>query len=183
MSIHSLMVRAADLPRPESKRERILRAAIDIFAQSGYFNAKVSEIARAAGVADGTIYLYFDGKEDLLTSIFRDHTRNYLQSLERDVANVSRPEERIRIAIRHHLDTLGRDPSLANGLQTQRELVGSSRHVDRIALSVEEHQRSEGMLHRVGGRCTLGLQGFFRNVLRCEPASGRFLEDADDFER
>ena len=103
----------AEVPRPQSKRERILRAATDVFAQSGYFNAKVSEIARAAGVADGTIYLYFDGKEDLLTSIFRDHTRNYLQSLERDVANVSRAEERIRIAIRHHLETLGRDRSLA----------------------------------------------------------------------
>jgi len=69
MSIHSLMVRAADLPRPESKRERILRAAIDVFAQSGYFNARVSEIAKAAGVADGTIYLYFDSKEDLLNAI------------------------------------------------------------------------------------------------------------------
>lgn len=103
----------AEIPRPQSKRERILRAATDVFAQSGYFNAKVSEIARAAGVADGTIYLYFDGKEDLLTSIFREHTRNYLQSLERDVANLNRPEERIRIAIRHHLETLGRDRSLA----------------------------------------------------------------------
>src|SRR6266852_7043226 len=118
MSIHSAMARqstpiTAEIVRPQTKRERILRAAIDVFAQSGYFNAKVSDIAKAAGVADGTIYLYFDGKEDLLTSIFREHTRNYLQSLERDVANVNRPEERIRIAIRHHLETLGRDRSLA----------------------------------------------------------------------
>src|ERR1700738_3363258 len=113
MSIHSPMVRAAELPHTENKRERILRAATDVFAQSGYFNAKVSEIARAAGVADGTIYLYFDGKEDLLTSIFREHTRNYLQSLERDVANVNRAEECVRIAIRHHLETLGHDRSLA----------------------------------------------------------------------
>jgi TetR/AcrR family fatty acid metabolism transcriptional regulator len=119
MSIHSPMARqspspiTAEVPRPQSKRERILRAATDVFAQSGYFNAKVSDIARAAGVADGTIYLYFDGKEDLLTSIFREHTRNYLQSLERDLANVNRPEERVRIAIRHHLETLGRDRSLA----------------------------------------------------------------------
>jgi TetR/AcrR family transcriptional regulator, fatty acid metabolism regulator protein len=119
MSIHSPMARqspspiTAEVPRPQSKRERILRAATDVFAQSGYFNAKVSDIARAAGVADGTIYLYFDGKEDLLTSIFRDHTRNYLQSLERDLANVNRPDERVRIAIRHHLETLGRDRSLA----------------------------------------------------------------------
>ena len=113
MSIHSLMVRPAELPRPENKRERILRAAIDVFAQSGYFNAKVSEIARAAGVADGTIYLYFENKEDLLISVFREHTRNYLLSLESDLANVKGPEERMRIAIRHHLEALGANRSLA----------------------------------------------------------------------
>jgi len=113
MSIHSLMVRAAELPQPESKRERILRAAIDVFAQNGYFSARVSEIAKAAGVADGTIYLYFDGKEDLLISVFREHTRSYLKSLERDLANVNRAEDRMRIAIRHHLEALGRDRSLA----------------------------------------------------------------------
>jgi TetR/AcrR family transcriptional regulator, fatty acid metabolism regulator protein len=113
MNEHSFMPRAAELPHPENKRERILRAAIDVFAQSGYFNAKVSEIARAAGVADGTIYLYFDSKEDLLISVFREHTRNYLQSLERDLANVKGPEERMRTAIRHHLEALGENRSLA----------------------------------------------------------------------
>src|SRR5437764_8715482 len=96
-----------------SKRERILRAATDVFARNGYFNAKVSEIAKAAGVADGTIYLYFDGKEDLLVTIFREHTRSYLQSLEREMANVRKADDRIRVAIRHHLDTLGRDRNLA----------------------------------------------------------------------
>jgi TetR/AcrR family fatty acid metabolism transcriptional regulator len=96
-----------------SKRERILRAAVDVFAQNGYFNAKVSEIAKAAGVADGTIYLYFDGKEDILVTIFREHTRNYLASLERELANTRGAEDRIRKAIRHHLDTLGRDRALA----------------------------------------------------------------------
>src|SRR6266567_9554051 len=98
MSIHSAMARqsvsinTAEIARPQTKRERILRAAIDMFAQNGYFNAKVSDIARAAGVADGTIYLYFDGKEDLLIRIFRDHIQSYLQSLERDLANVNRAE-------------------------------------------------------------------------------------------
>src|SRR5437764_12941546 len=96
-----------------SKRERILRAAVDVFAEFGYFNAKVSQIAKAAGVADGTIYLYFDGKEDLLITIFREHTRNYLASLERELINIRQPEDRIRVAIRHHLETLGRDRALA----------------------------------------------------------------------
>src|SRR2546428_12808141 len=113
MSIHSLMARAAEAPRPPSKRERILRAAIDVFAQSGYFNAKVSEIARAVGVADGTIYLYFDGKEDLLISLFREHTRNYLQSLQRDLPNVNQAQERMRIPVRHHLSAPRRERALA----------------------------------------------------------------------
>src|SRR3954454_5452267 len=76
-----------------SKRERILRAAIDVFARNGYFNSKVSDVAKAAGVADGTIYLYFDGKEDLLVNIFREHTSSYLQSLERSLVNVRRAED------------------------------------------------------------------------------------------
>ncbi|HUP61040.1 MAG TPA: TetR/AcrR family transcriptional regulator [Thermoanaerobaculia bacterium] len=99
--------------RGTSKRERILRAAVDVFAEHGYFNAKVAQIAKAAGVADGTIYLYFDGKEDLLVTIFREHTRNYLQKLEQLMANVNRAEERLRIAVKHHLETLGRDRALA----------------------------------------------------------------------
>src|SRR5437764_15040367 len=123
MSIHSAMAAAKPAPPPvttgshafkgNSKRERILRAAIDVFAKSGYFTAKVSEIAKAAGVADGTIYLYFDGKEDVLITIFREHTRHYLQTLERDLTNARRADERMRIAIHHHLETLGRDRALA----------------------------------------------------------------------
>ena len=99
--------------RGTSKRERILRAAVDVFAEFGYFNAKVAQIAKAAGVADGTIYLYFDGKEDLLVTIFREHTRNYLHTLEQQLANVNRAEDRLRIAVRHHLEALGRDRALA----------------------------------------------------------------------
>src|SRR6185503_6366246 len=118
MSIHSAMTRTPTASEPDtfrgtSKRERILRAAVDVFAEHGYFNAKVAQIAKAAGVADGTIYLYFDGKEDLLITIFREHTRNYLRTLEQSLANVNRAEDRLRIAVRHHLETLGRDRSLA----------------------------------------------------------------------
>src|SRR6266511_5410259 len=137
-----------------TKRERILRAAVDVFAQSGYFNAKVSEIAKAAGVADGTIYLYFDGKEDLLITIFREHTRSYLESLERDLATISRPEDRIRVAIRHHLETLGRDRALA--VVSQVELRHSLKFMSlfsqqevadylNILRSIVEHGQTEGV--------------------------------------
>ena len=59
-------------PPVEGKRERILDAAIKVFAAEGFYNAKVSQIAHEAGVADGTIYLYFKSKDDLLISLFED---------------------------------------------------------------------------------------------------------------
>ena len=58
--------------RTPEKRQRILDAALRIFAERGFYTAKVSEVARAAGVADGTIYLYFENKDDLLISLFED---------------------------------------------------------------------------------------------------------------
>ncbi len=143
--------------RGTSKRERILRAAVDVFAQNGYFNAKVSEIAKAAGVADGTIYLYFDGKEDLLVTIFREHTRNYLQSLERSLATISRPEERMRIAIRHHLESLGRDRALAVVSQVElrhslkfMSLLSQQEVADylNILRKIVEHGQNEGVFRR-----------------------------------
>jgi TetR/AcrR family fatty acid metabolism transcriptional regulator len=140
-----------------TKRERILRAAVDVFAQNGYFNAKVSEVARSAGVADGTIYLYFDGKEDLLVTIFREHTRNYLQSLERDLSTISRPEDRLRVAIRHHMETLGRDRALA--IVSQVELRHSLKFMSllsqqevadylNILRKIVEHGQTEGVFRR-----------------------------------
>jgi TetR/AcrR family transcriptional regulator, fatty acid metabolism regulator protein len=143
--------------RGTTKRERILRAAVDVFAQNGYFNAKVAEIAKAAGVADGTIYLYFDGKEDLLITIFREHTRSYLQSLERDLSTISRPDDRMRVAIRHHLQTLGRDRALA--IVSQVELRHSLKFMSllsqqevadylNILRKIVEHGQGEGVFRR-----------------------------------
>ena len=148
---------SAAQPRPAHKRERILRAATDVFAQNGYFNAKVSEIAKAAGVADGTIYLYFDGKEDLLTTIFREHFRGYLQSLERDLAHVRRADEQLRVAVRHHLETLGQDRSLA--VVSQVELRHSLKYMSLLSQSevaeylkfirkIVEHGQAEGVFRR-----------------------------------
>ena len=61
--------------RSGDKRERILAAAERIFARHGFFAARVSEIAKEAGVADGTIYLYFKSKDDLLISLFEARMR------------------------------------------------------------------------------------------------------------
>jgi TetR/AcrR family fatty acid metabolism transcriptional regulator len=143
--------------RGTSKRERILRAAVDVFADHGYFNAKVAQIAKAAGVADGTIYLYFDGKEDLLITIFREHTRNYLHSLEQRLANVNHAEERLRIAVRHHLETLGRDRALAVVSQVElrhslkfMSLFSQEEIADYLIVirKIVEHGQQEGTFRR-----------------------------------
>src|ERR1700686_4230487 len=148
----------AEAPTP-GKRERILRAAIDVFAESGYFNAKVTDIAKAAGVADGTIYLYFDGKEELLTTIFREHTRTYLQAPER------RPEELIRIAIRHHLETLGRDRALA--VVAQVELRHSLKYMS--LLSHQEVGDYLGILRKIVEQGQ--ADGVFRRTLHPQLAA------------
>src|ERR1700721_2745802 len=78
MSESSLSARSARrravprVARVSDKRERILQAAIRVFAKKGFHATRVSEVAKAAGVADGTIYLYFKSKDELLVSLFED---------------------------------------------------------------------------------------------------------------
>jgi TetR/AcrR family fatty acid metabolism transcriptional regulator len=105
--------------RGTGKRERILRAAIDVFARTGYFNAKVSDVARAAGVADGTIYLYFEGKEDLLITIFREQSRAFLAGLREHLGRLGGADERMRALVRYHLETMSADRALAVVLQVE----------------------------------------------------------------
>ena len=64
------------------KRARILKAAIKVFANKGFYATRVSEIAKAAGVADGTIYLYFKNKDDVLITIFEDGLKQLLEILQ-----------------------------------------------------------------------------------------------------
>jgi TetR/AcrR family fatty acid metabolism transcriptional regulator len=64
--------------RSGDKRERILRAAVKVFAKNGFHATRVSEVAKAAGVADGTIYLYFKSKDELLVSLFEDRVERLL---------------------------------------------------------------------------------------------------------
>src|SRR5713101_8020277 len=94
-------------PRTEDKRKRILQAAVKVFARKGYFAAKVSEIARKAGVADGTIYLYFRNKEDILVSLFDEVMSEHLESARADLAQAKTSEERLLRVAEHHLRLLG----------------------------------------------------------------------------
>jgi TetR/AcrR family fatty acid metabolism transcriptional regulator len=102
-----------------AKRERILRAAIRIFSQKGYFNSKISEIARLAGVADGTIYLYFKNKDDLLISLFEEKMGEVVADVRARVAEGDGALSRLRIFIRNHMDLLTREAGLIEVIQVE----------------------------------------------------------------
>lgn len=76
------------------KRERILKAAIKVFARKGFYATRVSEIAKAAGVADGTIYLYFRNKDDVLVSVFESRITRLVEVLREVVESEGSFEER-----------------------------------------------------------------------------------------
>jgi TetR/AcrR family transcriptional regulator, fatty acid metabolism regulator protein len=99
-----------------AKRERILRAANRIFSRKGFFNARVSDIARVAGVADGTIYLYFKSKDDLLIALFEEKMGEVVTNVRRRVAGEGDALARLWIFIRNHMDLLVREAGLVEVL-------------------------------------------------------------------
>ena len=121
-------------PPPGAKRDAILRAAIDVFAERGFFNAQVADVARAAGVAAGTVYLYFKGKDDLLVSIFERSMREGLTRGRAAVANLEDPRERLLRLARAHLARLGRDRNLA--IVFQVELRQSTKFMERFSATL-----------------------------------------------
>lgn len=99
--------------QPTDKRRRILDAAVKVFAQFGYYNAKVSQVAREAGVADGTIYLYFKNKEDILIQVFIDSMDEILRRQEDALAKVDDPVEQLRTFAHVHFDSVAESRALA----------------------------------------------------------------------
>src|SRR5262252_3844484 len=139
MTIHSVpglqpLRRTRTVAATVSKRDAILRAAIDVFAGRGFFNAQVADVARAAGVAAGTVYLYFRSKDDLLVSIFERTMRDGLDEGRSAVTAIADPIERLRRLARLHLARLGRDRNLA--IVFQVELRQSTKFMERFSATL-----------------------------------------------
>ena len=113
------------------KREAILRAATRVFAHNGYFNSKVADIAREAGVADGTVYLYFKSKEEILHSIFDRSVDDALAAARKQIELISDPREKLRRIALLHLERLGADRDLAVVFQV--ELRGSTKFMEEFS--------------------------------------------------
>jgi TetR/AcrR family fatty acid metabolism transcriptional regulator len=111
MAVHSTAnKRRSSAP---DKRARILKAAIKVFAKKGFYATRVSEIAKAAGVADGTIYLYFKNKDDVLITIFEDGLKQLLEILQRVAESDESFETRITRIIELQLGLLEDQRDLA----------------------------------------------------------------------
>jgi TetR/AcrR family fatty acid metabolism transcriptional regulator len=138
-ALSAVSVRADDPSRPAArpsaakadKHDAILRAATRVFARHGFFTAQVADVAREAGVAAGTVYLYFRSKDDLLASIFERTMRTAIDEGRAALSGLTDPLSRLTAIARLHLDRLGRDRDLAVVFQV--ELRQSTKHMERFS--------------------------------------------------
>ena len=143
---------AAVKPVVADKREAILRAGVRVFAAKGFFNSKVADIAREAGIADGTVYLYFKSKDEILHSVFDRAMADFIEEGRRELEPIEDPVEKLQAIARLHLERLSSDRDLAVVFQV--ELRGSTKfmqefsaagfaeYLDIIRRTIEDGQKS-----------------------------------------
>src|SRR6266852_6547219 len=164
----------SDRPVVTDKREAILRAAIRVFAHNGYFNSKVADIAREAGVADGTVYLYFKSKEEILHSIFDRNMEEAIADGRTRLEGIADPGERLRRIAHMHLDRLGADRDLAVVFQV--ELRGSTKFMEEFsAAGFAEYLGLLRAIFEEGQRA-----GLFRKELNAKVAAKIFFGALDE---
>lgn len=157
--------RRATKEKANGKYEAILRAAIKVFARNGFFNSKVAEVAGEAGVADGTVYLYFKNKDDILVSIFNHVMDKALARGRARLKEIGDPAEKLKRIIHAHLDLLGRDRELAVVFQV--ELRSSTKFMEQFSTT-----RVKEYLDLIRGVIEEGQQhGVFRKELNTKIAA------------
>ncbi len=149
-------------PKRADKRRAIREAATEVFAEKGFHQARVSDIARTAGVADGTIYLYFRNKEDLLLNIFEDAMERLTADMVASMENVEDPLERIRIFANRHFLSVRDHRALAEVMQV-------------------EIRQSKKFLHDYRPESLWRYLGVFSEILRDGQRRGVIRDDVDPF--
>lgn len=115
------------LKRDKPKFKQIIDAAVVVIAENGYHQAQVSKIAKQAGVADGTIYLYFKNKEDILISVFQEKMGLFVENLKRIINDGTSSSEKLLKMVENHFRVLATDHHLA--IVTQLELRQSNKEI------------------------------------------------------
>jgi TetR/AcrR family fatty acid metabolism transcriptional regulator len=111
--------------KANDKRELIINAAIRAFAQNGYHQSRIADVAREAGVAAGTIYLYFRNKDHLLISIFEERVQQFIQEFRRQLIREESAEAKLGKLVHLHLSEMQEHPDLAAVFQLE---LRQSRH-------------------------------------------------------
>jgi TetR/AcrR family transcriptional regulator, fatty acid metabolism regulator protein len=113
------------MKKNKPKYMQIIDAAVVVIAENGYHQAQVSKIAKQAGVADGTIYLYFKNKEDILISLFQEKMGTFVEKIQQKIAGKESAVEKLLMMVKLHFQLLSEDHHLA--IVTQLELRQSNK--------------------------------------------------------
>jgi TetR/AcrR family fatty acid metabolism transcriptional regulator len=113
--------------KSKPKYMQIIDAAVIAIAENGYHQAQVAKIAKQAGVADGTIYLYFKNKEDILISLFEEKMGNFVEKINEKLAGKETAAEKLLMLIETHFKLLSADHHLA--IVTQLEIRQSNKEL------------------------------------------------------
>jgi len=105
--------------KSEDKHQRIINAALKVFAKKGFYNSRVSEIAKEAEVADGTIYLYFKNKDDILISVFETEMMKMISNMKKELSKCHDPLEKIRMFAFQHLNMITENQEWAEVAQVE----------------------------------------------------------------
>lgn len=117
--------------RGGDKYQRILDAAVAVFAEKGFFTARIADIAERADVADGTVYLYFKSKEEILMAAINTAFDAFMILARTELKKLSNPVDRLRRLAFLHLDALGSNRNLA--VVFQMELRQSTRFLSEFS--------------------------------------------------
>lgn len=143
----------------QKKRNQIIEAAVKVFAQKGFYLAKVSDVAKAANIADGTIYLYFKNKDDLLISLFEHKMEHILQRFHSHLHKIVDPVEKLYGLIDMFFELIEEDKDLADVFQV--ELRQSTKF-----LKDYRNQKFIDYLSMIASIIREGIEkGFFRSDL------------------
>lgn len=115
------------MKRQKPKYKQIIEAALTVIAENGYHASQVAKIANEAGVADGTIYLYFENKEDILVSVFKEKMGQFTSRIQKQIERQSNASDKLRTLIYTHFVQLSENYQLA--IVAQLELRQSNKQL------------------------------------------------------
>jgi TetR/AcrR family fatty acid metabolism transcriptional regulator len=165
------------MPRTNDRREQIINAAIKVFANKGFYNSKVADVARVAGIADGTIYLYFKNKDDLLISLFESKMEQILKRFSDTLKTALSAKEKLSHFIQLHFKMIEEDQNLAEVFQV--ELRQSSKF-----LKDYHNQKFIDFLNIIGQIIREGKQsGEFRPDIRINTTKVAIFGAVDEIAR